>query len=103
MDTMQTYIPDVNLTEEDRLRGLIEFLSAYIEQFHGGWVRMLAFDGKQVSVEMGGACIGCTLASSTLHGWVEGTVKQFFPDVEAVTAITIKSPVADPNKLEISG
>lgn len=92
METMQSYVPDVNLTEEDRLRGLIDYLSAYIEQYHGGWVRLTGFDGRFVSVEMGGACVGCTLASSTLHGWVEGTVKQFFPQVEAVKAITFKAP-----------
>jgi len=91
METMQSYVPDVNLTEEDRLRGLIDYLSAYIEQYHGGWVRLIGFDGKVASVEMGGSCIGCTLASSTLHGWVEGTVKQFFPQVEAVNAVTFKT------------
>ena len=91
METMQSYVPDVNLTEEDRLRGLIDYLSAYIEQYHGGWVRLIGFDGKVASVEMGGACIGCTLASSTLHGWVEGTVKQFFPQVLAVNAVTFKT------------
>ena len=102
MNDLPSYVPDASLTEEDRLRGLIEFLSAYIEQFHGGWVRMLDFDGKRVSVEMGGACVGCTLAPSTLHGWVEGTVRQFFPDVEAVTAVTTAAP-ADPNQFSISG
>ncbi len=102
MSDLPSYVPDASLTEEDRLRGLIEFLSAYIEQFHGGWVRMLAFDGKRLSVEMGGACVGCTLAPSTLHGWVEGTVKQFFPDVEAVTAVTTTAPL-DSNQFNITG
>ncbi len=100
MSTLPQYTPDPSLTDADRMQGLIEFLSAYIEQFHGGWVRLVAFDGKRLRVEMGGACVGCTLAPNTLHGWVEGTVRQFFPGVELVSAI--EAP-ADPNQLPLSG
>jgi len=71
-------------TTEQQLRALIEKISAYIEHFHGGSVEMLSFDGKQVRVRLGGACLGCPLLPSTLHGWVEGTIHQFFPDVEVV-------------------
>ena len=39
------------------------------------------FDGKVVQVKLGGACLGCPLLPSTLHGWVEGTIRQFFPEV----------------------
>jgi Fe-S cluster biogenesis protein NfuA len=35
---------------------------------------------------MSGACDGCNLAPVTLHGWVEGTAKQFFPDIKEVVA-----------------
>lgn len=73
--TNQTY------TEEERLRALLERISAYIEHFHGGSVEMISFDGKVLRVKLGGACLGCPLSPSTLHGWVEGTVKQFFPDI----------------------
>ena len=66
---------------EERLRALIERISAYIEHFHGGSVEMIGFDGKVVKVRLGGACLGCPLLPSTLHGWVEGTVRQFFPDI----------------------
>jgi Fe-S cluster biogenesis protein NfuA len=45
---------------------------------------LLDFDGKTVTVRLGGACIGCPLSLNTLHGWIEGTVRQFFPDVERV-------------------
>jgi Fe-S cluster biogenesis protein NfuA len=71
-------------TEEQRIRALVEKISAYIEHFHGGSVEMVSFDGKILKVHMGGACQGCPLTPSTLHGWVEGTVRQFFPDVEVV-------------------
>ncbi|MCS6907166.1 MAG: NifU family protein [Anaerolineales bacterium] len=69
---------------EQQLRDLIERLSAYIEQYHGGSVEFLSFDGKVLKVRLGGACLGCPLQPTTLHGWVEGTVKQFFPQIEKV-------------------
>lgn len=72
--------------QESQIRGLIEKLDAYVEQFHGGSVELVAFDGKKLSVRLGGACLGCPLSPSTLHGWVAGTVHQFFPDVEVVEA-----------------
>lgn len=75
-------------TEEERLCALIERISAYIEHFHGGSVEMISYDGKVLKVRMGGACLGCPLTPNTLHGWVEGTVRQFFPDIESVEAVS---------------
>ena len=72
--------------QERQLRGLIEQLSAYVEQFHEGSVEFVAFDGKTLTVKLGGACLGCPLSPTTLHGWVAGTVHQFFPDVEVAEA-----------------
>jgi Fe-S cluster biogenesis protein NfuA len=69
---------------ETQLRGLLDKLSAYVEQFHGGTVEFVSFDGKQLKVRLGGACLNCPLLPSTLHGWVEGTIHQFFPDVEVI-------------------
>jgi Fe-S cluster biogenesis protein NfuA len=70
----------------EQLRGLIEQLDAYISHYHGGSVDLVAYDGKTVTVHLGGACLGCPLSPTTLHGWVEGTIKQFFPEVEHVEA-----------------
>lgn len=69
---------------EDQMRGLIDKLSAYVEQFHGGTVEFVSFDGKVLKVHLGGACLNCPLLPSTLHGWVAGTVHQFFPGVEVL-------------------
>jgi len=69
---------------EMQLRGLLDKISSYVEQFHGGNVEFVSFDGKQLKVRLGGACLNCPLLPSTLHGWVEGTIHQFFPDVEVV-------------------
>ncbi len=70
-----------------RLQVLVSNLSAYIEQFHGGSVELVDYDGKTVKVHLGGACATCDLLPTTLHGWVEGTIRQFFPDIESVEAV----------------
>lgn len=76
-----------NASDEERMNALVNALSAYIEHYHGGAVKMVNYDGKTLQVKMSGACAGCQLAPVTLHGWVEGTVKQFFPDLETVEAV----------------
>ncbi|MGE5252149.1 MAG: NifU family protein [Bacteroidota bacterium] len=72
------------LDQEQQVRSLIEKLSAYVEQFHGGSVTFVGLEGNRLTVRLGGACIGCPLSPATLHGWVAGTVHQFFPDLEVV-------------------
>ncbi len=88
MSGIPQYTPDETLSDEARMQGLVEFLSAYIEQYHGGWVRLVSFDGKTLVVELGGACEGCPLSPHTLHGWVEGTVRQFFPDIKEIREVS---------------
>ena len=79
---------DPTYTLEEQLEALIEKLSAYIEQYHGGSVEMIALEGSLVKVRLGGACLGCPLSPSTLHGWVEGTIKQFFPEIKKVEEVS---------------
>ena len=71
-------------TRESQIRRLLEKLSAYIEQFHGGTVEFISLEGDMLSVRLGGACLNCPLLPSTLHGWVEGTVHQFFPEIKVI-------------------
>jgi Fe-S cluster biogenesis protein NfuA len=85
MAKMEGNNPDFSVDEQ--MKGLIEQLDAYITQYHGGSVELVSFDGKMLKVHLGGACLGCPLSPSTLHGWVEGTVKQFFPEIEKVEAV----------------
>jgi len=75
-----------NHTREEQIKDLLERISAYIEQFHGGSVEFVSLDGNRLTVRLGGACLGCQLLPSTLHGWVAGTVHQFFPEVEVLAA-----------------
>ena len=72
---------------ELQMKALVEQLSAYIETFHGGSADFVSFDGQVLKVHLGGACLGCPLSPATLHGWVEGTVRQFFPDIERVESV----------------
>jgi Fe-S cluster biogenesis protein NfuA len=82
-----THNHDTEASPQERMRALLEVISSYIEHYHGGWVKMAEFDGKVLKVKMGGACEGCPLSPSTLHGWVAGTVRQFFPEVERVEEV----------------
>lgn len=77
---------NINFTEAERMQALIDRLNAYIEQYHGGSVELVSFENKVLRVRLGGACLGCPLSPSTLHGWVAGTVHQFFPDVQVLEA-----------------
>ena len=81
---MITFNPNPQLSEADRIQELVNFLSAYIEQFHNGFVRVLSLEGDILTVEMGGRCEQCSLALTTLRGWIEGTVQQFFPQVHVI-------------------
>jgi Fe-S cluster biogenesis protein NfuA len=77
----------ISFSREEQLRALIEQLSAYIEQYHGGSVRLVSFENDIVRVELGGACLGCPLSANTLHGWVEGTIRQFFPEIDRIESV----------------
>lgn len=72
--------------EEERLKALLEKINAYIDHYHGGSVEWVSFKGRVLKVRLGGACLGCPLSPSTLHGWVEGTIRQFFPDIQVIDA-----------------
>ncbi|GAB4431987.1 MAG: hypothetical protein Kow002_20130 [Anaerolineales bacterium] len=73
-----------NHSKEEQIKTLLERISAYIEQFHGGSVDFVSLHGNRLTVRLGGACLGCPLSPSTLQGWVAGTVHQFFPEIEIV-------------------
>jgi Fe-S cluster biogenesis protein NfuA len=77
---------DMEYSKEESVRALLERINAYIEHYHGGSVEMIGLEGNRLKVRLGGACLGCPLSPSTLHGWVAGTVHQFFPDLEVVDA-----------------
>jgi Fe-S cluster biogenesis protein NfuA len=73
-------------SRDEQVQALVEKVDAYIQHFHGGSVEMVSLEGQVLTVRLGGACLGCPLSPNTLHGWVEGTVRQFFPDINVVEA-----------------
>ncbi len=70
----------------EQMENLIESISAYIEQYHGGSAKLVSFEGNVVKVQLGGSCLGCPLSAATLKGWVQGTIHQFFPEVTVESA-----------------
>lgn len=87
MKELENHVHAANVPPEDRMRALISVISSYIEQYHGGFVEMVSFDGDVLQVRLGGACETCALSETTLRGWVEGSVRQFFPELERVEAV----------------
>lgn len=73
-----------NFSKEEQIAGLIDQISAYIEQYHCGSVEMVEIEGDIIKVRLGGACAECDLSPQTLQGWVAGTIRQFFPDAVVV-------------------
>ena len=73
--------------DQEKMKALVENISAYIEQYHGGWVKLISFEDNVVEVKLGGACDGCPLTETTLQGWVAGTVRQFFPEVKEIKSV----------------
>jgi len=78
---------NLEFTVEERLKALIETLDAYINHYHGGSVELVDYKGSELRVRLGGACLGCPLTATTLNGWVAGTVRQFFPEIENVVNV----------------
>lgn len=72
---------EADYNRNEKIAGLIEQVSAYIEQYHGGHVELVAIEGNTVRVRLGGACQDCNLSVITLQGWVAGTLRQFFPEL----------------------
>ena len=73
--------------ENVRMEDLVKSLSAYIEQYHGGWVEYISYEESVLKVKLGGACDECDMTETTLQGWIAGTVRQFFPDVKEIVGI----------------
>lgn len=77
----------VPANDTERMRALVETLSGYVEMYHGGSLEMVSFDGETLKIRLLRACVGCKLSAVTLHGWVEGTARQFFPGLKKVEAV----------------
>jgi Fe-S cluster biogenesis protein NfuA len=76
-----------HFSQDEQMKGLIEQLDAYISHYHGGSVEFVSFMDGLVRIKLGGACEECPLSPTTVHGWVEGTIRQFFPEIKGVEQV----------------
>jgi Fe-S cluster biogenesis protein NfuA len=83
---LEEYLRDETIDEATRVQTLVALLGKAIQEQDGGSLRYVDFDGETLTLEMGGACVGCPFAAMTLHQQVEGMVKQFFPSVKEIKA-----------------
>ncbi len=74
----------IEFSMEERVKALLETLDAYINHYHGGSVEFISCEGDTLKVRLGGSCETCPLSTTTLNGWVAGTVRQFFPEIQHV-------------------
>lgn len=74
----------IEFSTAERLKALLETLDAYINHYHGGSVEFVDFSDDTLKVRLGGSCETCPLSNTTLNGWVAGTVRQFFPEIQHV-------------------
>jgi Fe-S cluster biogenesis protein NfuA len=54
-------------------------------QSDGGDILLVSIDeGKTVTVQLQGACVGCSVNQMTLKSGVEMTIKKYAPQIESV-------------------
>ncbi len=55
---------------------------------HGGFVKLLKIEDRDVFVEMGGGCQGCASARATMRYGVEGAIRKVAPQVRNIIDAT---------------
>lgn len=76
----------------DDLEGIIaELFDEHINPAlasHGGFVRLVKVDGRDVHVEMGGGCQGCASSKATLKHGIESAIRRVAPQVRNIVDAT---------------
>ena len=63
---------------------------------HGGYVRLVGIEGRDVHVEMGGGCQGCSSSRMTLKYGVENAIRRVAPQIGRVVDVTDHAAGANP-------
>lgn len=63
---------------------------------HGGFVKLLKVEDRDVYVEMGGGCQGCASARATMRYGVEGAIRRVAPQVRNIIDATDHASGANP-------
>ena len=73
---------------EQRVSQVIEGYINPAISAHGGSCRLVAVDGDQARVVLGGGCHGCGMAAVTLRQGIEAAILQAVPEITAVVDVT---------------
>lgn len=55
---------------------------------HGGWVRLVKMENRDVYLEMGGGCQGCAASKQTLKFGIERAIRDLCPQVREIIDVT---------------
>lgn len=80
--------PDAADSFEERVRRLIEDQISPALASHGGFVRLVAVEGHDVLLELGGGCRGCPGARMTVHRGIEAFLREQLPELGRVIDVT---------------
>ena len=53
---------------------------------HNGVINFISFEDGVVKLEMAGSCSGCAMSKQTLQQGVEGMLKHYVPEVQAIVS-----------------
>jgi len=80
-----------NLPMDEAEKAIAELLENQINPAlasHGGFVKLLKIEDRDVYVEMGGGCQGCASARATMRYGVEGAIRKVAPQVRNIIDAT---------------
>jgi len=75
------------ITTEERIKEILDKVRPYVKM-HGGDVHLISFKKGEAILEIGGACIGCTLADMTYNQMIGGIIKKEIPEVKNIVLIS---------------
>lgn len=73
---------DLRVNIENALQEIRPFLEA-----DGGNISLVAITNDTVSVQLEGACVGCSVNQMTLKNGVEATIKKHAPQIQQVIEV----------------
>ena len=73
---------ELRVNVENALQEIRPYLEA-----DGGNISLVEITDETVSVQLEGACLGCSVNQMTLKMGVEMTIKKHLPQIESVTSI----------------
>ena len=79
---------------QNRINRILAEIKPYIKA-HGGDVELVKIEGKTVTLEIKGACVGCPLAKLTYNKIIRGLIKEKISEVEKVVFRQSATPIRE--------